>query len=91
MANVITVSLPEGWESWLLGAPYIVSQDSVLTITINSAKVPDDGRGLAIVNYSLAVDTDQNISLSRTDEFAYSDPSALESEAENYLKSLFGG
>ncbi|MGE0970121.1 hypothetical protein ACQFN5_09665 [Klebsiella sp. WOUb02] len=88
---MFTVAVPAGYESPYIGSPYTFNADSVITIELNGVKILDEGSRVAFVSYSLTIDTDPDISFSRTDNFNCTDPAALESEAREYLTKIYSG
>lgn len=84
------ISIPAGFESFLLGGPYKFSKDSVVTVTVISVFVLDSAQKIASVKYSVSVDTDSAVGFTRADVMQYSDEDSLNEEAEEFLLNLYG-
>lgn len=86
----MNISIPAGFESFLLGGPYKFSKDSIVTVTILSVLVLDSEQKVASVKYSVSVDTDTTAGFTRADAMQYSDENRLSEEAEDFLLRLYG-
>ncbi|HBX2503006.1 hypothetical protein ACRFDV_06060 [Klebsiella pneumoniae] len=84
------ISIPAGFESFLLGGPYKFSEDSILTVSVISVFVLDSEQKIASVKYSVSVDTDTTAGFTRADVMQYSDENHLSEEAEDFLLRLYG-
>lgn len=84
------ISIPAGFESFLLGGPYKFSKDSIVTVTVTSVFVLDTEQKIASVKYSVSVDTDADAGFTRADVMQYSDEERLTEEAEYFLLNLYG-
>lgn len=84
------ISIPAGFESFLLGGPYKFSKDSIITVTVISVFVLDSEQKIASVKFSVSVDTDSAVGFTRADIMQYSDENNLNEEAEDFLMGLYG-
>lgn len=84
------ISIPAGFESFLLGGPYKFSKDSIITVTVISVFVLDTEQKIASVKYSVSVDTDPSVGFTRADVMQYSDEDSLNEETEDFLIGLYG-
>lgn len=84
------ISIPAGFESFLLGGPYKFSEDSIITVAVISVFVLDSEQKIASVKYSVSVDTDSAVGFTRADVMQYSDEERLTEEAEYFLLNLYG-
>lgn len=83
------ISIPAGFESFLLGSPYKFSKDSIITVTVISVFVLDSEQKIASVKFSVSVDTDSAVGFTRADVMQYSDETYLIEEAEYFLTQQY--